>query len=54
MNKDGFFGSALTQTVMEKEGKYYVYQYSELKNLENIDQYFEIKAEGNWENKIIF
>ena len=36
-----------------EEGKYYVYSYNEIKDIENIDKYFEIKTEGNWENKII-
>ncbi len=35
------------------EGKYYVYKYSELKEIKEIDKYFEIKPEGNWEGKII-
>ena len=53
MNNEGFLGSAFDADSEGEEGKYYTYQYSQLKNLENIDQYFEIKAEGNWENKII-
>ena len=30
-----------------------IYLYNEIKDIENIDKYFEIKPEGNWENKII-
>ena len=36
-----------------EEGKYYVYSYEEIKKISNIEEYFEIKPEGNWENKII-
>ena len=36
-----------------EEGKYYIYRYDEIKHLENIEKYFEIKPEGNWEKKII-
>ena len=53
LNKDGFFGSAYDADSDGKEGKYYVYSYDEIKNIENIEKYFEIKPEGNWENKII-
>ena len=35
------------------EGKYYVFSYEELKKIKNINDYFEIKPGGNWENKII-
>ena len=35
------------------EGKYYVYEYDELKNIENIEKFFDIKPDGNWEGKII-
>ena len=53
LNKEGFFGSAYDADSEGKEGKYYVYSYSEIKDIENIEKYFEIKPEGNWENKII-
>ncbi len=53
LNKEGFFGSAYDADSEGEEGKYYVYSYSEIKNIENIENYFEIKPEGNWENKII-
>ena len=52
LNKDGFFGSAYDADSDGKEGKYYVYSYDEIKNIENIEKYFEIRPEGNWENKI--
>ena len=35
------------------EGKYYVYSYNELKNIKDINKFFDIKPEGNWEGKII-
>ena len=53
LNKEGFFGSAYDADSDGEEGKYYTYTYDEIKNLENIEKYFEIKPEGNWENKII-
>lgn len=52
-NREGFFGSAYDADSDGEEGKYYVYSYSEIKDIENIGKYFEIKSEGNWENKII-
>ena len=53
INNDGLFGSALDADSDGVEGKYYVFSYDEIKDIENIDKYFEIKPEGNWENKII-
>ena len=53
MNKEGFLGSAYDADSEGEEGKYYIYSYNEIKNFENIEKYFEIKPEGNWENKII-
>ena len=53
LNKEGFLGSAFDADSDGEEGKYYVYFYNEIKDIENIDKYFEIKTEGNWENKII-
>ena len=35
------------------EGKYYIYEYDELKNIENIEKFYDIKPDGNWEGKII-
>ena len=52
-NKEGFLGSAYDADSDGEEGKYYVFSYEEIKVIENIDKYFEIKPEGNWENKII-
>ena len=53
VNKDGFLGSAYDADSDGEEGKYYTFSYDEIKNLENINKYFEIKPEGNWNKKII-
>ena len=53
LNKEGLMGSAYDTDSEGEEGKYYIYSYNEIKDIENIEKYFEIKPEGNWENKII-
>ena len=53
LNKEGLMGSAYDADSEGEEGKYYIYSYNEIKDIENIKKYFEIKPEGNWENKII-
>ncbi len=53
LNKDELLGSAYDADSDGEEGKYYVYNYDDIKNIKNISDYFEISAEGNWENKII-
>tara|TARA_B100000123_G_scaffold157253_1_gene116340 strand:- start:139 stop:1869 length:1731 start_codon:yes stop_codon:yes gene_type:complete len=53
LNKEGFLGSAYDADSDGEEGKYYVYTYEQIKDLKNIEKFFEIKPEGNWENKII-
>ena len=52
-NNEGFLGSAYDADSDGVEGKYYVFSYEEIKEIENIGKYFEIKPDGNWENKII-
>ena len=52
-NSEGFLGSAYDADSEGEEGKYYVYSYEEIKDFPKIEKYFEIKSEGNWENKII-
>ena len=52
-NSEGFLGSAYDADSDGEEGKYYVYSYDEIKDFPKIEKYFEIKSEGNWENKII-
>ena len=46
-------GSAYDADSEGEEGKYYVFSYEELKKIKNVNQYFDVKPEGNWENKII-
>jgi uncharacterized protein YyaL (SSP411 family) len=46
-------GSAYDADSDGEEGKYYTFSYEELKKIEHIQKYFDIKPEGNWENKII-
>ena len=53
INKEGFVGSGYDADSDGEEGKYYIYSFSEIQDIENIGKYFEIKPEGNWENKII-
>ncbi len=53
LNKEGLLGSAYDADSDGEEGKYYVYNYADLKNIKDIADYFEIDAKGNWENKII-
>ena len=53
LNKEGFLGSAIDADSDGVEGKYYVFSYEEIKDINQIDKYFDIQANGNWENKII-
>ena len=53
LNKEGFLGSAYDADSDGEEGKYYIFTYDEIKDIENIEKYFEVRPEGNWENKII-
>ena len=53
VNNEGLLGSAYDADSDGEEGKYYVYTYDEVKDIENIEKYFDIKKEGNWEKKII-
>ncbi len=52
-NKEGFLGSAYDADSDGEEGKYYIYTFEEIKEIENIEKYFEVKSGGNWQNKII-
>ena len=51
--KSGLLGSAYDADSDGEEGKYYVFDYNEIKHIKNIEKFFEIKPEGNWEGKII-
>ena len=54
LTKDSnLLGSAFDADSEGVEGKYYVYSFEELKNIKNIENFFDIKPEGNWEGKII-
>ena len=54
LSKDtNLLGSAFDADSEGEEGKYYVYNYEELKNIKNIEKFFDIKPGGNWEGKII-
>ena len=52
-SENKLLGSAYDADSDGEEGKYYTFSYEELKNIKDIGHYFEIKPEGNWENKII-
>ena len=52
-SENKLLGSAYDADSEGVEGKYYVFNYDEIKNIKDIEQYFDIKKEGNWENKII-
>jgi uncharacterized protein len=51
--ENNLLGSAYDADSEGEEGKYYVFNYEEIKNIEDIEQYFDVKPNGNWENKII-
>jgi len=53
LNKSKLLGSAYDADSDGEEGKYYVYIYNDIKNIKDINDYFEVDAKGNWENKII-
>ena len=52
-SKYNLLGSAYDADSEGEEGKYYVFNYNELKDIKDIERYFEVKPGGNWENKII-
>ena len=54
LTKDtNLLGSAFDADSEGIEGKYYVFDYNDLKNIKDIDKFFDIKSTGNWEGKII-
>ena len=53
LNKDKLLGSAYDADSDGEEGKYYVYKYEEIKDIDRIDEYFEISPSGNWDQKNI-
>jgi len=52
-NENGLLGSSYDADSEGQEGKYYVFKYEEIKNIQNISNYFDVKPEGNWEGNII-
>ena len=50
---NNLLGSAYDADSDGEEGKYYVFSYDEIKDLKNIEKYFDISKAGNWEGKII-
>ena len=46
-------GSAFDADSEGEEGKYYVFNYDEIKNIKDIEKFYNIRPEGNWEGKII-
>ena len=46
-------GSAFDADSEGEEGKYYTFSYEELTAIKDINQYFDVEPEGNWESKII-
>ena len=53
LNDEGFLGSAYDADSDGEEGKYYVFNNADIKGYKDIEQYFEISEEGNWEGKTI-
>jgi uncharacterized protein YyaL (SSP411 family) len=51
--ENNLLGSAYDADSDGEEGKYYTYTYDEVKDIKDIEQYFEISQTGNWEGKII-
>jgi uncharacterized protein YyaL (SSP411 family) len=52
-NSNHLLGSAYDADSEGEEGKYYTFTFNEIKDIQNIDKYFDIKKEGNWEGRII-
>ena len=53
LNQKKLLGSAYDADSDGEEGKYYVYSFTEIQDIKDISDYFEIQVKGNWENKII-
>ena len=53
LNEDQLLGSAYDADSEGEEGKYYVYNYNEIKDINKISNFFDISEKGNWENKNI-
>ncbi len=46
-------GSAFDADSEGEEGKYYTFKYEDIKNIKDIEKFFDISSKGNWEGKII-
>jgi uncharacterized protein len=53
LNQNKLLGSAYDADSDGEEGKYYTYNYDDIKNIKDISDYFDINEKGNWENKTI-
>ena len=53
IKNSSLLGSAYDADSEGEEGKYYTFSYEEIKDIVNIDKFFDIRPEGNWEGKII-
>tara|TARA_A100000164_G_C21907371_1_gene773744 strand:- start:258 stop:1973 length:1716 start_codon:yes stop_codon:yes gene_type:complete len=53
VKETNLLGSAFDADSEGVEGKYYVYNYEELKHIKDIEKFFDVRTEGNWEGKII-
>ena len=51
--ENNLLGSAYDADSDGEEGKYYVFNHNELKGIKDIEQYFNVKPDGNWDGKII-
>ena len=51
--KSQLLGSAYDADSEGEEGKYYTFSFEEIKNIKDIEKYFDISSEGNWDKKII-
>jgi len=52
-SESNLLGSAYDADSEGEEGKYYVFTYNELRDIKDIELYFDVSPDGNWENKII-
>ena len=52
-NSEKLMGSAYDADSEGEEGKYYTFTYDELKDIKDINLYYEVNPLGNWEGKII-
>ncbi len=51
--KFDLLGSAFDADSEGEEGKYYTFEYNELHKIKGIEEFYDVKPQGNWEGKII-